>query len=89
MEQLGSDAGDLSARGSLSARQSQLSSASSSTFRDTAVEQAEADSLMHAQSLTSIVNNPKKDSLLRKVKNMVKQKVVGSSVPKFKALSEA
>jgi len=44
---------------------------------------------MHAQSLTSIVNNPKKDSMLKKMAKLVKRKVIGSSVPYFKALKES
>lgn len=67
--------GDVSAR----SRQSNISGVSSSTFRDTPVDQEDAGSMMHAQSLSSIVNNPKKDSLLRKMKNMVKQKVTGTA----------
>ena len=44
---------------------------------------------MHSQSLTSIVQNPKKTSLVKKVASIVKSKVTGSSVPKFKALKES
>lgn len=44
---------------------------------------------MHSQSLASIVNNPKKDSLVKKFGAMVKSKVVGSTEPKFKPLKES
>ena len=44
---------------------------------------------MHVQSLASITNNPKKDSLLKKMGGFVKSKVVGSSEPKFKVLKES
>ena len=71
-------------------RQSNISSMSKqSTFRDTMVDEEDASSLMHCQSLASIVNNPKKDSLVRKMASMVKSKVVGSKEPKFKAMTEA
>ena len=60
-----------------------------STFRDTKVEQPQADSLMHGQSLTSITNNPKKESVFKKTMNAVKQKVTGKGVPKFKVKTEA
>ena len=71
-------------------RQSNMSSvSSSSTFRDTLVAEEDASSLMHSQNLTSIVNNPKKDSFVRKMASMVKAKVVGSKEPKFKALKES
>ena len=71
------ESGNTSAR----SRQSVISGASTSTFRDTEVGQDEAVFLMHAQSLTSIVNNPKKDSMLKKMAKLVKRKVIGSSVP--------
>ena len=53
------------------------------------VAEEDATSLMRCQNLASIVNNPKKDSLVRKMASMVKSKVVGSKEPKFKQLSEA
>ena len=62
---------------------------SSGTFRDTHVDQDDASSLLHSQSLASIVNNPKKDSLVKKLGAMVKSKVVGSTEPKFKPLKES
>jgi len=74
--------------GRLSARQSDISNATS-TFRDTDLDQDDAESLMHGQSLISIVNNPKKHSLVRKMASLVKSKVIGSAVPKFKTLKEA
>ena len=76
-------------QGSLSARESTMSAMTNGTFRDTNVHQNDADSLLHAQSLSSIVNNPKKDSLVKKMASLVKSKVVGSSVPKFKKLEES
>ena len=85
IEMSASDFGGMTDR----SRQSNVSGASSGTFRDTAVGQDDANSLMHGQSLTSIVNNPKKDSLMRKMASLVKSKVIGSSVPKFKAVKES
>ena len=79
-----SDAGDETNR----SRQSDISNVSS-TFRDTHIDTDDANSLMHEQSLTSIVNNPKKDSLVRKMASLVKSKVIGSSQPKFKHLKES
>ena len=70
-------------------RQSVISGVSTGTFRDTEVGQDEATFLMHGQSLSSIVNNPKKDSMFKKMTSLVKSKVIGSSVPKFKALKES
>ena len=58
-----------------SARASNLSS---STFRDTPVGQESARDLMKTQSLASIVNNPKKASLVSKMASLVKSKVTGS-----------
>ena len=60
----------------------------SSTFRDTKVSTPKADSLMHGQSLVSITNNPKKESVFKKALNTVKQKVTGKGPPKFKVLTE-
>ena len=53
---------------------SQRSAASDATikYRDTNVEAKEASQIMHVQSLASIINNPKKDSFLSKVKTLVK-----------------
>ena len=68
---------------------SSTSNISSGTFRDTHVNEDAANTLLHSQSLMSIVNNPKKDSIVRKMASMVKSKVIGSSVPKFKALKES
>jgi|LauGreDrversion4_2_1035121.scaffolds.fasta_scaffold160056_1 hypothetical protein len=42
-----------------------VKSASTSTFRDTEIEEDMATSLMKMQSLTSIVNDPKSDSFLK------------------------
>ena len=39
---------------------------------DDQIEQEDADKLMHMQSLTSIVNNPKKESFFNKMKNGIK-----------------
>ena len=72
----------------LRSRASNMSSASS-TFRDTNVDEEDASSLMHCQNLASIVNNPKKQSLVKKMASMVKAKVVGSKEPKFKSLKES
>ena len=69
-------------------RQSNISTVSG-TFRDTCVDAGDANSLMHEQSLASIVNNPKKDSLVSKMASLVKSKVIGSSQPKFKPLKES
>lgn len=66
-----------------------MSSVSTGTFRDTHLDQDDAVSLMHEQSLASIVNNPKKDSLVSKMASLVKSKVIGSSQPKFKPLKES
>ena len=81
---------ELSADGdeTFRSRQSNISSASG-TFRDTFVDSGDASSLMHSQNLTSIVNNPKKDSLVRKMASLVKSKVMGSTEPKFKPLKES
>lgn len=70
-------------------RQSNMTTGSTGTFRDTHVDQEDADSLMKKQSLASIVNNPKKDSLVSKMASLVKSKVIGSSQPKFKPLKES
>ena len=59
------------------------------TFRDTMVEAPMANEIMHVQSLTSITNHPKKESMFKKAMNSVKQKVTGTGVPKFKPLTEA
>ena len=75
------------AQDSQRSRQSTMSS--QSTFRDTNVDEADASSLMHCQNLASIVNNPKKQSLVKKMASMVKSKVVGSKEPKFKPLKES
>ena len=61
----------------------------SSMFRDTHIDADDANSLMHGQSLTSIVNNPKKASLVSKMASLVKSKVIGSSQPKFKHMKES
>lgn len=69
--------------------QSTLSSTSSTvTFRDTFLEEEKAREIKNVQSITSIVNNPKKESMLRKVTRMVKKKVVGGGKPSFKPLRE-
>ena len=62
-----------------------------STFRDTQCDQEDANNLMHMQSLTSIVNNPKKESFFNKVKNNIKSKLTIKSAEKydFKPMTEA
>jgi len=62
-----------------------------STFRDTQCDQEDADKLMHMQSLTSIVNNPKKESFFNKVKNNIKSKLTNKNAEKydFKPMTEA
>lgn len=42
-----------------------IKSASTTTFRDTEIEEDMATSLMKMQNLTSIVNDPKSDSFLK------------------------
>ena len=79
---------DTSIDGDVTQR-SMTSNMSSGTFRDTHVDQEDASSLLHSQSLTSIVNNPKPTSLVKKMASLVKSKVTGSAVPKFKALKES
>ena len=59
------------------------------TFRDTKVDGTKANEIMHVQSLTSITNHPKKESVFKKAMNSVKQKVTGTGVPKFKPMTEA
>jgi len=84
MTEITGEAGSVTGR----SQQSNISTVSG-TFRDTHVDQEDADSLMKKQSLTSIVNNPKKDSLVSKMASLVKSKVIGSSQPKFKPLKES
>lgn len=43
---------------------------------------------MRNQSLASIVNNPKKESIFKRVKTLVSHKVTGKGVPFFKVLTE-
>jgi hypothetical protein len=43
---------------------------------------------MNNKSLTSIVNNPKKDSVFKQVKTMLKHQLQGGPSPYFKALKE-
>ena len=76
--------GDMSLR-SIHSEQTNMSS----KYRDTNVEQKEASQIMHGQSLASIINNPKKESLFSKMKTVVKQKVTGTAAPKFKPLDES
>ena len=59
------------------------------TFRDTNVDAPMAHEIMHVQSLTSITNHPKKESMFKKAINSVKSKVTRSGVPKFKPMTEA
>ena len=59
-----------------SARRSNLSNGSS-TFRDTELTEVDALKTMRIQSLTSIVNNPEKKSLIKKIESMVKNNTIG------------
>ena len=69
--------------------QRSISSVASSKYRDTNIDQNKASQIIHGQSLASIINNPKKDSFMSKVKTLVKQKVTGTAAPKFKQLKES
>ena len=44
---------------------------------------------MHVQSLTSIVNNPKKDSVFKRMKTLVKHQIQGGPSPYFRTLKES
>lgn len=61
------------------------SSNGASTFRDTEIEREEANNFMKIQSLSSIVNNPKSESLLRQVGTFIKK----STVKEYKPLKES
>jgi len=69
-------------------QRSGLSVASTATFRDTFMEEDKAKEIKNVQSITSIVNNPKKESMLKKMTRIVKKKVVGGGKPSFKPLKE-
>jgi hypothetical protein len=43
---------------------------STNTFRDTQVDQEQSYQLMHVQSLASISNNPKKNTMFKRLKNL-------------------
>lgn len=64
------------AQGLNSARRSNISNGSS-TFRDTELTEVDALKTMRIQSLTSIVNNPEKKSLIKKIESMVKNNTIG------------
>ena len=57
-------------------------------FRDTQVDKEEADIMMNCQSLASIVNNPKKESMFKKVKTMLRHQIQGGPSPYYKAMGE-
>ena len=50
-------------------QRSGLTNSSSTTFRDTMIDQLQSDHLMHVQNLSSVVNNPKKKGLFQKAKD--------------------
>jgi serine/threonine protein kinase HipA of HipAB toxin-antitoxin module len=56
-----------------SSHRSGLTGSSSTTFRDTQIDQLQSDHLMHVQNLTSIVNNPKKKGIFQKAKDLYLQ----------------
>jgi len=62
---------------------------STSTFRDTYVDEMDANKLLHMQSLSSIVNNPKKETFIKKVKNFAKHQMQGNGAAYFKTMKEA
>jgi len=59
------------------------SSASKSTFRDTEIEEDLATSLLRTQNLSSIVNDPRSESMFRQL-----QQFVGATT-EYKPLKEA
>jgi hypothetical protein len=63
-----------------------VSVSSSTTFRDTQIDQLQSDHLMHVQNLSSIVNNPKRKGLLAKAKDLY-LKQTGKKIA-YRALTE-
>lgn len=63
-----------------------VSVSSSTTFRDTQIDQLQSDHLMHVQNLSSIVNNPKRKGLFAKAKDMY-LKQTGKKIA-YRALTE-
>jgi hypothetical protein len=48
-----------------------VTSQSTHTFRDTEIEEVEANNLMKIQSIASIINDPKSDSFYKQVKYFI------------------
>ena len=61
------------------------SSSNAHTFRDTEIEELDASNLMKIQSIASIINNPKSESLYKQMQHFIgKQKHLD-----YKPLTEA
>jgi len=70
LNRTGDDLAFESQDGDSESQRSGLTGSSTTTFRDTQINQLQSDHLMHVQNLTSIVNNPIKKGILQKAKDI-------------------
>lgn len=73
LHRTGDDMAFESQDGASDSHKSGLTVSSTTTFRDTQIDQIQSDHLMHVQNLTSIVNNPKKKGIFQKAKDLYLQ----------------